>query len=90
MIPRITQQKLDDLALQYGNRLLADVQRVFARKYKADNPLIQGLGDTGVGMSIAKALVEAMGGRIWAESLGLGRGSSFAFTLLLWADTAPA
>lgn len=58
-----------------------DVQRVFARKYKADNPLIQGLGDTGVGMSIAKALVEAHDGRLWVESKS--GTSTFAFAIPL-------
>lgn len=45
-----------------------DFDRVFMRKYRADNPLIDGLGDTGVSLSLAKALIDEHHGRIWLES----------------------
>jgi signal transduction histidine kinase/GAF domain-containing protein len=62
-----------------------DQRRVFQRLYRADNPLIAGLGDTGVGLSIAKALVEAQGGRIWVES-EVEVGSTFSFVLPLSSE----
>ena len=57
-----------------------DELRVFARKYRAEHPLIPGLGDTGVGLAIAKALVESQGGRLWVETKD-NIGSVFIFAL---------
>ena len=59
-----------------------DLSRVFSRLYRADNVLIQGVGDTGVGLSIAKTLTEAQGGRIWVDT-ELNIGATFSVLLPL-------
>lgn len=62
-----------------------DLPRVFTRLYRADNVLIQGVGDTGVGLSIAKTLTEAQNGRIWVETEA-GKGSTFSVLLPIYTD----
>jgi CheY-like chemotaxis protein len=57
-----------------------DLGRIFERFYRADHPLVQEAGGSGLGLSIAKMFVEMHGGRLWVES-ELGKGS--AFTLVL-------
>lgn len=71
---------LIQVADQGGGIPKDDLPRVFSRLYRADNPLIEGVGDTGVGLSIVKTLVESHEGRIWVDT-EMGKGS--AFNLLL-------
>ncbi|MGE5334245.1 MAG: sensor histidine kinase [Nitrososphaerota archaeon] len=58
-----------------------NLPRVFERFFRAEKSRTRALGGTGIGLTIAKALVEAMRGTMRAESAGLGKGSTFTFTL---------
>jgi histidine kinase len=55
--------------------------RVFERFYRVDKSRSRALGGAGVGLTIAQALVETMGGQISARSSGPGQGSTFTFEL---------
>lgn len=54
---------------------------IFERFYRVDKSRTRNSGGTGIGLTIARHLVYASGGEIWAESEGIGKGSTFHLTL---------
>lgn len=54
---------------------------IFNRFYRTDKSRARASGGSGVGLTIAQALVKGHHGRIWVESAGEGKGSTFRFTL---------
>ncbi len=57
------------------------LEMVFREFFQVEDHMTRRHGGLGIGLSIAKALIEAHGGRIWATSEGLGKGSTFTFAL---------
>lgn len=60
-----------------------DLSRLFQKFGRLDNSYVAAAtsGGTGLGLFISKSLVELMGGKIWASSEGLGKGTTFTFAL---------
>jgi len=56
---------------------------IFNRFYRTDKSRTRTSGGSGIGLTIAKALVIAHRGKIWAESQGEGKGSTFSFLIPL-------
>jgi PAS domain S-box-containing protein len=64
----------------------AEQRRVFEKFYRLDPNMNRGVGGTGLGLYICRELVRRMEGRIWVESHGLGRGSTFNVELPVAAE----
>ncbi|MBK9924630.1 MAG: GAF domain-containing sensor histidine kinase [Anaerolineales bacterium] len=80
-------------AVQQGDKVMAWVQdngigiptdklqKVFEEFYQIEPPNTRHYGGLGIGLTIAKGLIEVQGGKIWAESEGLGTGTTLKVIL---------
>jgi signal transduction histidine kinase len=57
-----------------------DQEKIFDRYFRADHPLVRQQAGTGLGLPIAKSLIEMHGGKLWLQSK-VDQGSTFSFTL---------
>ncbi len=57
-----------------------DLPHIFDRFFQVESHLTRRHGGMGLGLSVAKVMIEMHGGRIWAESME-GKGSNFTFLL---------
>ncbi len=58
-----------------------DKERIFTEFYRTPSGRKLNQDGHGIGLSIVKRLVERSGGKVWVESPGEGKGSTFSFTL---------
>ncbi|MEO8285112.1 MAG: ATP-binding protein [Chloroflexota bacterium] len=64
----------------------SDIEQIFARYTRAPNAIEHGAEGVGLGLYLCRGIVEAHGGRIWAESEGVGRGTTVIVALPIHAQ----
>ena len=80
-------------AIEQGKQVMAWVQdngkgipgdklnKIFEEFYQLEPPNTRSYGGLGIGLTIAKGLIEVQGGKIWAESEGVGKGATLKVLL---------
>jgi two-component system, OmpR family, sensor histidine kinase SenX3 len=58
-----------------------ELKQIFKRFYRVPGPIAARVKGTGLGLYIVRSVAKRHGGRVWAESQGPGRGSTFVLEL---------